>query len=122
MTSAATADRSGDRLRHGTVYANMRWRDENIRATAAHRAWAVVRTEGAWQAYQDAINLEQETWLSYVKLAQRLGDHAGAGRDCVSPGRACVPKQLGPTPRFTHPNDQDPAPKHGGRHRSDATH
>ena len=83
MTCAATTDRGGDRLRHGTVYANMRWRDENIRAAAAHRAWAIVRTEGAWLAYQDAISLEQETWLSYVNLAQRLGDHAHAGCDRV---------------------------------------
>jgi len=57
----------------------MRWREETIRATAAYRAWADVRSEGAWRAYEDALNLEQEASLRYLKLAERIGDHAAAG-------------------------------------------
>jgi hypothetical protein len=79
MTSATTADRRGDTVRGGAVYANMRWRDENVRAAATYRAWAVVGTDGAWKAFRDASNLEQETWLSYVKLAQGMGDPAVGG-------------------------------------------
>jgi hypothetical protein len=48
-----------------------KWRDENIRATEAYRAWADAGTRTTWRAYEEAFDREHEPLMRYVALTQR---------------------------------------------------
>jgi len=73
MYAQATMDaQTGERARQAAIYAYMRWRDENVRATQAYRAWADADTAHAWRAYEDAFDREHEALTRYLELAQRV--------------------------------------------------
>lgn len=71
--TAGIDDRTRERARQSAVYAQMRWRDENIRVSEAYRAWADAGTPSRWRAYEQAFDREHEALMRYVELTQRLG-------------------------------------------------
>jgi hypothetical protein len=79
MTAAVDAQ-AGARARQAAIYSQMRWRDENIRATDAYRAWADADTPTAWRAYEAAFDREHEALMRYIQLAERVG-RSGARRE-----------------------------------------
>jgi hypothetical protein len=73
MYARATTDaQPGEKARQAAIYACMRWRDENVRATQAYRAWADADTANAWRAYEDAFDREHEALTRYLELAQQV--------------------------------------------------